>query len=135
MFNQSSITGLQQLAELSFQDRCRIVSPDFSGLASDLNIVEERPRDDLSQVDLITCRYLPKSSDKLLGDAALGELTGVLFLPTETTITPKDTIAIVTINGVDLPEPLLFDVMSEPEIGHVQLRVPLTTTKKNLPTG
>ncbi len=134
MFSQTDTESLQATAELSFGDRCRIVSPDFSGPVTDLNIIEESARVDLEEVDLIACRYLPKSADKLLGANELGELVGVLFLPVGTEITVKDTIAVVTLKGVDLAEPLLFDIEGEPEIGHVQVRVPLKTTQMLAPS-
>jgi len=134
MFTEIDVQQMQTFAELSFQDRCRIVSPDFSGAVTELNIIEESSRVDLEEVDLIQCRYLPKSSDKLLGANELGELVGVLFVEVGTVITVEDTIAIVTLKGLDLEEPLLFDIEGEPEIGHVQVRVPLKTTKMLQPS-
>ncbi|KKM85966.1 hypothetical protein LCGC14_1283730 [marine sediment metagenome] len=134
MYTQIDVESLQALAELSYQDRCRIVSPDFKGPVTELNIIEESARVDLEEVDLIDCRYLPKSVGKLLGANELGELVGVLFVPVGTEIAVEDTIAVVTLKGVNLVEPLLFDIEGEPEIGHVQVRVPLKTTQMLAPS-
>jgi len=134
MLTPINTKGLQIIAELSFQDRCRIVTPDFSGPTTELNIVEERVRVDLDGVNLTPCRYLPKSSDKLLTVNPLGELIGVLFVPVGTEVSLGDTIVLDTLHGPDLEESLFFDIESEPEIGHVQIRIPLKTSQILLPS-